>query len=94
LRNKDTEVKLTDSFEVSSALQKKIRVRVQKREKERLISWRRPGVLAARPSHGLDTAIACDSGFRSTTAQAQLSVLGGCLETRERAFRDGELVLE
>jgi hypothetical protein len=62
LQNKDTEVKLVDSFEVSSALQKKIHVGCRKEERAADL-LAAPRLLAARPSHGLDTAIACDSGF-------------------------------
>jgi hypothetical protein len=93
LQNKDTGVNVPETFEVSSALQKKIHVGAENR-KERLISCRPPGVLAVRPSHGLDTAVACDSDFRSMTPQAHFSAPGGCLETRGRTFGDDELVLE
>ena len=93
LQNKDTVSSLPETFEVSRALQKKIHVGTKKKERAAdLVPAAR--ILAARPSHGPDTAIACDSGFCSTTAQAHFSALGGCFETRERAFRNDELVLE
>ncbi len=86
-------ISLPATFEVSRALQKKIHVGRRKEERAADLlpaAW----VLAMRPSHGLDTVIACDSDFRSMTPHARFSALGGCLETRGRTFGDDELVLE
>jgi hypothetical protein len=85
LQNKDTVISLPETFEVSRALQKKIHVGSEKEERAADLvpaAW----ILAVRPSH--------DSGLRSMTPRAHFSALGGCFETRERAFRNDELVLE
>jgi hypothetical protein len=85
LQNKDTVISLPETFEVSRALQKRIHVGYEKEERAADLvpaAW----ILAVRLSH--------DSGFRSMMPQAHFSALGGCFETRERAFRNNELVLE
>jgi hypothetical protein len=91
LQNKDTAVRLPETFEVSRALQMKIHVGCGKEEGAADLlpaAW----VLAVRPSRGLETAFRARLSFALDDA-AHFSSLGGRLETRGRTFGDDELVL-